>query len=169
MATNHRIKVKLGDAEFEAEGAEDKVQAQYEQFLTAIAHAPKPSVDTPLTKDKKNDQPPGPVDDALMMRLFEQREDGIVALRVLPQGTEREADTLLLLLYGYKRLRSEQNILATRLVRAANHSGLKLTYLNRVQAQLTQYVMRGGQRKGATYALNNQGVLKAEEIAAKMA
>ena len=28
--------------------------------------------------------------------------------------------------------------------------------------------MRGGQRKGATYTLNNQGVIKAQEIASKM-
>ena len=42
---NYRIKVKIGEHEFEADGPADAVQSQFEMFKQLIANQPKP-IDT---------------------------------------------------------------------------------------------------------------------------
>ena len=39
MSELRRLKMKFGNAEFEAEVAEDKVQPMYDQFLSILGHA----------------------------------------------------------------------------------------------------------------------------------
>ena len=120
----HRIKIKLGDAEFEAEGTEELVQSQYEMFLAAMQSrsvAPTPSV----AEIKQQDQTPPPAfTDNLIARIFELRPDDVVALRALPKGQDKDADALLLLLYGYKKLKNEEHVLATHLLKASSYSGI---------------------------------------------
>ena len=175
MPEIRKVRMKLGDAEFEAEVAADEVQAMYDQFLAAVraggsAKKPAEVADSTHHKDNNGDTPPpaGSVDEALMARLFDQRQDGVVALRLLPKGTEKDADALLLLLLGYRRLKNEEDVLATQLLKAASYSGLRVDRLSRLMATHERYVITGGQRKGTTYTLNNQGVTKAEEIAAQI-
>jgi hypothetical protein len=165
-----RIKIKLGDAEFEAEGSEESIQAQYSQFLEALQRtAPKASTATnSLKSDQNGAAPVGNVDESLLARLFDLRADGIVALRVLPKGADKEADALLLILYGYRRVKNEEQVLATQLLRAAEQSGVSIYRPAHALAAYDQYVIRGGQRKGSSYSLNNQGILKAEEVAIKI-
>src|ERR1043166_6447097 len=101
----------------------------------------------------------------MLARMFELRADGVIALRVLPKGDEREADAFLLILYGYRRLKGDEDILGTQLLRSAQHSGIDTYRPAHALASYDRYVIRGGQRKGSTYSLNNQGIIKAEEIA----
>ena len=171
----HKIRVRLGHAEFEAEGTEEKVQAQYEQFLAALermdggsAPSPAPKSDVGAT-DLNGEKPSGgTVDNAFLTRIFELRQDGVVALRVLPKGPDKEADALLLIIYGYRRLKNEEDILATQMLKAAGYSGISVDRLARSLAFHERLVIRGGHRKGTTYSLNNQGITKAEEIATKI-
>ena len=96
----HKIKIKLGDAEFEAEGVAETVQAQYDQFLSALDRVGQKTA-TPNKSSAVEKPPlPGTLDDALLGRIFDLRQDGVVALRVLPKGDSREADAFLLILYG---------------------------------------------------------------------
>jgi hypothetical protein len=165
---NHRIKIKLGDSEFEAEGAPDSVQAQYEQFLAALDRSGTKAA-APAGKGNPAQQSnPNGLDDATWGRIFELRPDGFVTLKLLPKGDEREADAFLLILYGYRRLKQEETVMATHLLRAAEYSGLSAYRPAHALATHERYVIRGGQKKGSTYALNNQGLAKAEEIAAKI-
>jgi hypothetical protein len=163
MAGAHRIKIKLGDAEFEAEGSEDRVQSQYEQFLAALdrtsTKAPA-KVSTAETKTETRS-----VDDTVVARVFELRSDGVVALRFrLPEETE-PADQILLLLYGYRRLKQEESVLATQLLRAAAVSGLGIDRIDRAaDAHIPRFILRGGQKKGTNYMLTNQGMGRAEEM-----
>jgi hypothetical protein len=173
MIGSHRIKIKLGDAEFEAEGSEQSVQAQYELFLGALERKTVKEPGTPTPKangapEGERRENLGAFDDNMQARIFELRQDGIVALRVLPKGNDREADALILLLYGYRRLKNEENVLATHLLRAAQYSGVSVYRPAHALAVHDQFLIRGGQKKGSTYSLNNQGVTKAEEIAAKI-
>ena len=162
---SHRIKIKLGDSEFEAEGASETVQAQYEQFLAALDRT---GTKTPSAKTASQ-QPQNTGDgDAIFSRIFEMRPDGVVTLKLLPKGDEKEADAFLLILYGYRRLKQEETVLGTHLLRAAELSGLSSYRPAHALAPHERYVIRGGQKKGSTYALNNQGVSKAEEIANKI-
>lgn len=173
MVGAHRIKIKLGDAEFEAEGSEQSVQAQYELFLSALKRETAKEPGTPNPKangavEQERQASPSAFDETLLARIFELRQDGVIALRVLPKGNDKEADALLLLLYGYRRLKTEEDVLATHLLRAAQHSGVAVYRPAHALAVYDQFLIRGGQKKGSTYSLNNQGVAKAEGIAAKI-
>jgi hypothetical protein len=175
MPETRKVRMKLGDAEFEAEVAEDQVQAMYDRFLDAIKQTPrtpaKPEERKPTGDKAKSDVPDegnGGADDPLMNRIFDVRSDGAVTLKVLPKGTQRDGDSLLLILLGYRRLQGEESVLGTQLLRAASYSGLRVDRLSRTIAVHEAYIMTGGQRKGTTYSLNNQGVTKAQEIANQM-
>ena len=89
----HRIKVKLGDAEFEAEGAEDKVQSQYDQFLAALEQA---KTKPPIKPAARTGDLPA-IDDARITSIFELRPDDLVVLRFQPPSTVEAPDVMTLL------------------------------------------------------------------------
>jgi hypothetical protein len=171
MPDVHRIKVKLGDAEFEAEGSQEAVQAQYDRFLEAVALiGAKPAKTPPNSlREKHVFTPDAEFDDALMSRVFELRDDGLVVLRVQPTTDERDADALVMLLFGYRRLKNEQQVLATQLLKAARQSGLGIERVDRaIATYMPRFILRGGQRKGTTYTLTTQGAVRAEEVIEQM-
>jgi hypothetical protein len=172
MAETQKIKIKLGSNEFEAEGPVDLVKAQLSEFLEIIKSAgtaqlgasPAPIPPSPVGAE---DGLKGPQAE-LVDRIFKQERDGLVSLKVLPKGKDRDADTLLLLLYGYKRLKNQENILGTRLMKAATRSGLQIKRIDRTFTPHESLIVKGGYRRGKTYTLNNQGVIKAEEMLPKV-
>ncbi len=172
MTDTKHIKMKIGDAEFEADVPTEQVQPMYDQFLAALQNrAPaKPAAFAAApTPPEAFANPIGAAfDPSMLQRLFELRTDGFVTLRFLPKGDSKEADAFLLLLLGYRRLKNEETVLATHLLRAAELSGLSAYRPAHALAAHERFVIRGGQKKGSTYALNNQGLTKAEEIAAKI-
>ena len=208
MTEVRRIKMKFGDAEFEADVQEDRVPLMYTQFLCTLqrrnrmparpiagggtAYAKKAvAVETIMSPPKSFDHdrgingsddafpeatgpaetiisPPKSFDHELLMRIFELHEDGAVALKVLPKGPDTNADAMLLLLYGYYRLKNEEYVLATHLFRAAEQSGISLRRPANEYVRNGRFVNRGGQGKGSHYALNSQGLAMAKELAAKM-
>jgi hypothetical protein len=115
-------------------------------------------------------QPPGETsDDTLLPRIFDLREDGAVTLKVLPPtGPDTNADAMLLLLYGYRRLKNEDYVLATQLFRAAAQSGIPLRRPVNEYMRNSRFVIRGGQRKGSHYSLSSQGLAMAKEITARI-
>jgi len=181
MTEFRRLKMKIGEAEFEADVPENKVQPMYAQFLFMLERRNQ-SVKRPPDLDAR--VPPQPettvrvapsaeslgktVDEALLSRVFDLREDGAVTLRVLPNGPDQIADALLLLLYGYHRIKHEECVLATELFRAAERSGISLRRPAKELMRNSRFVIRGGQRKGSHYSLNSQGLAMAAEIAAKL-
>jgi hypothetical protein len=158
----HKIKVKLGDAEFEAEGTEDTVQAQYDQFLAVLEKsggAAKP----------KTTARPASEDDASLARIFDVRQDGTLSFRVHPPDTIDGSDALALLLLGYRRLGTKENVLSTQLQKSARQSGLGEQRIDQLaQPHIPRFILRGGQRKGTTYTLTTQGISRAWEVAAQM-
>jgi hypothetical protein len=173
MSDTKRIKMKIGDAEFEADVPADQVQPMYDQFLAALQNRAPAKAATPAAAVQPATTDPAappqtPFDQSMLQRVFEQRADGFVTLKLLPKGDNKEADAFLLLLFGYRRLKNEEVVLATHLLRAAELSGLSAYRPAHALAAHERYVIRGGQKKGSTYALNNQGVTKAEEVTAKI-
>lgn len=165
----HKIKVKLSDAEFEAEGAEDKVQAQYDQFLQALAVQ---SANPSKPKEKAGGVSEGagaPEDDARLSRIFDLGQDGLILFRAHPPDTVEAADKLALLLLGYRRLASKVHVLSTQLSRSARQSGLgDVSIDTTAKPYIPRFVLKGGQRKGTTYTLTTQGLTRAWEVAAQM-
>ena len=164
MSELRRLKMKFGNAEFEAEVAEDKVQPMYDQFLSILGHEGR---DTPSRA--RSDEPPRRTSDpGALARIFDLHDDGAVVLKVLPDGHDKEADAILLLLYGYRLLKNEECVMATQLFRAAEKSGISLRRPVKLCVQNSRFVTRNGQRKGSNYALNSHGLAMAKEITARM-
>lgn len=101
----------------------------------------------------------------LLERVFDLRRDGIVILKVLPEGPAQCAHALLLLLYGYHQVKKEY-VLATELYRPAEQSGSSIRGLAKEYARNHRYVVQGGRGKGSNYSLNSEGLATAKEIMA---
>jgi len=178
MDADHKIQVKIGGAEFVAEGSEQAVQDQFKAFLAvmekvgnALPAAPTPATNSPPANNHNpglRDQggQPNAVDDALLARVFKQDDKGVVSLRALPRGENQTADALLLLLYGYAILRKETDVSIIQLGKAAKQSGCSFDRADRVltTSGYMDLVTKAGTRSGGKYGLNNRGTLKAEEI-----
>ena len=183
MTEFRRLKMKIGEAEFEADVPENKVQPMYAQFLFMLERRNQTAV-RPMGTDAKPHHQQAEVivrdgssaesllgetfDQSLLSHIFDLREDGIVTLKMLPDGADKNADAVLLLLYGYHRLKNEECVLATELFRAAEWSGISLRRPAKELVRNGRFVIRGGQRKGSHYSLNGQGLAMATAIAAKM-
>jgi hypothetical protein len=174
MSDTKRIKLKIGDAEFEADVPADQVQPMYDQFLAAIGNRPAISTKAAAPETPNGvappiqQQPQGAMDEMILTKLYEVRSDGVITLRALPRGEQKEADTFLLLLYGYRRIKNEEPVLGTQLLQSAKYSGMAEMRPADAFWATEQLVIRGGVKKGSTYQLNNPGVAKAEEIATKI-
>lgn len=169
MADVHKVRIKIGDAEFEAEGSEESVKLQFDSFLAALSAR---GTTTPQVQaDRKTagngfELPPPPssgLEKAQLDRAFSIK-DNVVSLRVLPQTQTREADTLLMLVYGFAAIKSQDMVLGTQLIKAARVSGLNLDRIDRAIGRHDQYLLKGGARKGMKYGLNNPGRAAAEEM-----
>jgi len=183
MTEVRRLKMKIGEAEFEADVPENEVQPMYHQFLSMLERRSQAAVALSAT-DTKADQKAAieatvragssvqslgeTVDDVLLARIFDLRKDGAVTLKVLPTGPDTNADAMLLLLYGYQRLKNEDSVLATQLFRAAAQSGITLRRSLNEYMRNSRFVIRGGQRKGSHYALSSHGLAMAKEITARI-
>ena len=185
MTEFRRLKMKIGEAEFEADVPENKVQPMYAQFLFLLerrgqsvaqpiaagaeAHKLEPDIETTFRFGSSTEPLRSETfDQALLTRVFDLREDGAVTLKMLPNGPDKNADAMLLLLYGYRRLKNEECVLATELFRAAEWSGVALRRPAKEFVRNGRFLIRGGQRKGSHYSLNSQGLAMAKEIVAKM-
>jgi len=202
MTEFRRLKMKIGEAEFEADVPESEVQPMYCQFLMMVERRSQISLPAPAavhgadaaktdTRELAADvvaQPipaypspaypspayPSPLapretfDRASLDRVFTLGDDGALTLKVLPPGPDSHADALLLILYGFYRLKNEAYVLATQLFRAAERSGIVLRRPVTEYVRNSRFVIRGGQRKGSHYSLSNQGLAMATEITAKM-
>ena len=184
MTEFRRLKMKIGEAEFEADVPENRVESMYAQFLfmlerrnqTAVrptgtdakAHQQQPDIEATVGVGSSAEPLSETFDQALLTRVFDLREDGAVTLKVLPSGPDKNADAMLLLLYGYYRLKNEEYVLATELFRAAERSGISLRRPANEYVRNGRFVIRGGQRKGTHYSLNSQGLAMAKEITAKI-
>lgn len=198
MTEFRRLKMRIGEAEFEAEVPENEVQPMYSQFLSmlerrshialtlrGVVRGPEFRIESakadvrepaPDTMAYSASAPPTPLeahgeifDRVSLERVFDLGDDGALTLKVLPPGPDANADAMLLILYGYYRLKNESYVLATQLLRAAERSGIVLRRPATEYMRNSRLVIRGGQRKGSHYSLSRQGLAMATEITARIA
>ena len=183
MSETRRLKIKIGDAEFEADVPESKVQPMYDRFLFMLERrrtsllrlngrdgkASKPSLATKEPEEPYQDSSAEvrrETSALALTRVFDLRQHGAVILKVVPNGPAEHAYALLLLLYGYYRVKNEECVLATELYRSAEQSGITLRRISNEYARNRDYVVRGGQGKGSHYSLNSEGLAIARETIA---
>jgi hypothetical protein len=189
MTFIRRVRMRVGDAEFEADVTSDRVQEMYGRFLSVLEqragapmdpgllHGIAAGANLPADHGGRREHVGQPehlgqreVEREDLFRIFDLRGDGVIALKALPRDADRSVQTLLLILYGYRRLKSEPVVLATRLRRAAEQSGMSIP-VRWPAYQLAihdRFIVRSGQRKASNYALNPDGVAMASEITSRM-
>lgn len=172
MDGNHRVKIKIGPHEFEAEGSAQVVQAQFEAFKELVATTPIPTTQPFSPGREASDEivPPkrdlATTDSALdkIMKV----DHRIVSFTVPPTSL---GDALLLLLYGQKILRQNEAVSGAEIV-----DGLKTTGGlggGRTDRLLDKAARDGdviaiGQRRAKRYRLTNTGLAKARQLAADL-
>lgn len=169
---SHRIKVRLGDAEFDAEGKPEDVKAQYEAFLALVALAPKVAPPPPAAAQPVLPVPGQPnqseqgIPAEVMDRVF--RRGDTLSLAALPSGENGSQDAMIALLYGYLKIQSESTVTGTSLMKSAKISGIDLGKSDRVDrvvaGLIPDYILAAGVKKAKRYQLNNRGLARAEAV-----
>lgn len=164
----HRIKIKLGNAEFEAEGSPELVKKQYADFMAAVANLPKAASETPAEPNSNEAKPDG--NDAISSRLPKAivdrvfRWDDPLSLMDTPKTDNAEADALLVLVYGHTELRGKPDVTGAALVKSASKTGLNVDRISRTLDARRDFVRSSGVKKGTRYSLNNRGITEAERL-----
>ena len=158
-----KVKIKIGPHEFEAEGTQEMVQAQFDAFRQMISTLPAPvttaAADSATVSAATTDGG-GNVVLAKIMTV----EDRIVSLTVRGDSLE---DEIALVLLGQKLMRSNDSVTGGEIM-----DGLRLTgrTVNRIDYQMDKMTDGGdvitiGVGRARRYRLTNKGSAKAQELA----
>ena len=168
-----KIRVKVGEHEFEAEGPRESVELQLQMFKELVGATPS------KTADKGTDRKPPlstkepldgtgeeiPPDKSTYSALFSLEGDKL-SLNYLPEGENREANALLLLLFGCRVTLGQETVLGGRLMQGLQQSGLTLDRIDRVLGPyIPSLVITTGIKRGTKYRLTNVGVTRAKTLA----
>lgn len=161
-----KIKTRIGDCEFEAEGPVEVVKAQFDAFRDLInsmsrAISPKKSEsphDVTENKDNPTKFPHIPIDKIVHVA------GRVVSLTALPASVE---DAALLIMLGHKDLRNNLTVTGQEIGDGLAQSGRPVQRVDRVmeKAMETAHVLKTGIKRGTRYRLTNQGLTKALNIA----
>ena len=160
----HKLKIKIGEHEFEAEGPSEIVQAQFAVFRDLVSTLP---TKTPELRAEPTPTPAADTNGAsngLRLDKIMKQEGRIVSLTARGGSIENE---IVLVLLGQKRLRDNDSVTGSEIV-----DGLKLTggAVGRIDYKLDKMTNDGdvitvGTRRARRYRLTNQGLTKAEALA----
>lgn len=160
---NYRIKVKIGEHEFEAEGPAEIVQSQFEAFKEIIANRPHQTATSTPAQPKPAGQPAGN-DGDLQLEKISKVEGRLVSLTIKP---EAEATAAMLIMLAQKAYRNNDTVTASEIKDGLEQSGYRPGRIDRLMQPLTGdgSVVRIGERKGARYRFTNIGLAKATIVA----
>ena len=162
---NAKLKIKIGDHEFEAEGPTELVQAQFTTFRDLVLNIPASKQVQPTTIVSEVALPAASADNGAPVCDKIMRQDGrIVSLTARGASIE---DEIMLVLLGQKMLRNNESVTGAEIT-----SGLKVTggAIGRIDFKLDKLSKEGnvitiGTHRARRYRLTNRGAAKAHEIA----
>lgn len=169
-----KLHIKVGPHEFEGEGPEETVKKSFDDWKSLVASIPPAETirtAAPTSSAGGTNGSAAALETDELSRLFVHDEKkGLVTLRILPRGDERDANAALLVLLGFRQLKSQDEVPVTQLKPALKQSGCNV---DRVDAVVEKYqreglINKGGSGKGGKYSLTNSGVEKAHTLARTM-
>lgn len=167
---NDRLKIKIGEHEFEAEGSSETVDrrlAEFKALVTmALSHPPTDkSAMMPESMAGVKSTPPQR-DDEQLLRIM-RVEDRIVSLTVRAQSAD---DAALLVLFGQKMFRNNDSVTGMEVIEGLTVSGQTVARVDRVLDRLAGngLVIVIGQHRGRRYRLTNAGLNHARELASTL-
>ncbi len=161
----HSLHIKTAAFEFNAQGTEQSVNAQYEKFLQFLSATPTITAKA-KEEEKGGGLPPNAWKDVpkdAIERVY--KEDGeIVSLRLLPKGDKRDADAILMILFGFAMLKQKNMVPAPDVLMAARKSGVTETRIDRIAHMYRDFIDKGGMRRWSRYGLTNPGTERAFDL-----
>lgn len=164
-----RIKVKIGDNEFDAEGPTAIVQAQFKAFQEIVSTMPRVAAPS---QPKHEQQPIMQQGDAgnfphIPVEKILHVSGRVVSLTALPKSS---ADAALLILLGHKDLRNNVSVTGQEIGDGLDQSGHPVPRVDRVMEKALEeaLVLKTGIKRGTRYRLTNQGLSKALNIAKEL-
>ena len=169
MEATHRMKVKIGPNEFEAEGKTELVKKQYDEFIAIVTRSLKASAtvllpDSLPQTEKKQDAVVGrsKLPHAILDAVFRKGEP--LSLMDRLKTDNADADALLLLVYGHTEMLGPSDVTAATLAKSAKQTGVNVERISRTIATHDNLIKISGAKKGTRYALNNVGIAEAEKL-----
>ncbi len=179
-----RLRVKASEYELEAEGGQDFIRQQYEAFRQLLEDVAQKPVSTdsfdcstspqlpasPLPDEKISHQQSPQAGIFRKLLVWDERTQRVTST-VIPDGPMRIADTVLLLLLGYRELRGLSQVPALLLNEGLRSAGFNEFRLDRTMVPYLKerLVLRSGVGKGSHYRLTTRGVKHANELVRTLA
>jgi hypothetical protein len=175
---NQKLRAKIGEHEFEAEGPKEVVTEQFNAWKEIVLSRTA-NKSTPDRTDQSgvsgagttNGQPQTTDTEALSRIVAVDEKRQLVTLVVHPSGDQREGDAIILILYGFRLLLQQEQVGATKIAEAMRTSGMTFGRIDRDASEhiTSGYMLKTGRAKGSKYRLSNTGVRRAAEITQALA
>lgn len=164
-----RIKVKIGENEFDAEGPTETVLAQLEVFKQLLSSASslvkaeeeKEAANAVENKEKTNEPP------HISIEKIMHAAGRVVSLTALPPSA---VDAALLVMLGHKDMRNNVSVTGQEIGDGLAQSGRPVPRVDRIMDKAIEdaHVLKTGIKRGTRYRLTNQGLLKALAVASDL-
>ena len=120
---NYRLKIKIGDHEFEAEGPIDVVQSQFDAFKDMISSITSSSVTKKSTSNtyNENENNINVSETTITLDKITRIEERVVSLTARPDTI---GDALLTILLGQRTLRGNDSVTGSELISGLRQSGV---------------------------------------------
>lgn len=172
----YKIRVKIGDNEFEAEGPEEAVKSQFDAFKEMLRAAPTVAAVSPVASSDASSEDRQPaIQRGNLERLGKlynyDQKNKVVSIRIPPKGARGAADAILLIVYGYAQYMGLEEVLVGVIKESLKMSGFgSVERVDRVSAKDVSdgLYIKTGVAKGGKYRLTNTGVTRASELAEQL-
>ena len=161
-----KLKLKVGEHEFEAEGPQEVVQAQFRAFQELVASLPtaRSQAQSAETAPAGRDADEAVNDGNLSLDKIMRQDGRVISLTV---GGESLEDEVLMLMLGQSRLRGNDSVSGGEILEGLRQ---QRGAINRIDYRLGRMADSGvirsfGTRRARRYRLTNQGLAKAQELA----
>jgi len=159
-----KLKMKIGEHEFEAEGPADVVQAQFAAFKELVSAIPT----KPAQASQKSEEQEPVINNAELSHLPLEKIMKVEGRMVsLTAKCDTVDEAILLLLLGQKEFRSNQEVTGAEIMDGLKQSGYILPRVDKTLDKLSRdgNVITVGVHRGRRYRLTNQGLTAALNIA----
>jgi hypothetical protein len=159
---NTKIKVKIGDYEFEAEGPAGTVQEQFAAFKEMISSTQPRTASIAVGENVENADKLAGFPHIEIQKLMHV-SGRVVSLTALPSSTE---DAALLIMLGHKDLRDNVAVTGQEIGDGLAQSGRPVARVDRLMEKALRdaFVLKTGIKRATRYRLTNQGLSKALTI-----
>lgn len=159
--SEYRLKIKIGEHEFEAEGPADAVQSQFEAFREIVTALPQRKTES-IGSENTNGGTTASSQNLNPDAVF--RSGGrVVSLTALPSS---ETDAVLMILFGQRFYRQNESVTGSEIIDGMEQSGYRTPRTDRILDGLSSEgaVSISGAHRGKRYRLTNLGLRRAEGV-----